>query len=78
MLHDTPDRVIAVLTEARKLAERGYTPDLIEMVLRSEGFKEAPDVIWRSAIYRELTDTAARARRRREAERAIRESGSTP
>jgi hypothetical protein len=60
----TDDKRRAVMLEqARELAARGHYPLMIETMLRTNGFPEAPEWIDPPDIRKELKDIADRARR---------------
>jgi hypothetical protein len=63
------EHVASMLRHARALAERGYSLQTAETMLSYGGFPEAREKLWQPLIARVLKDAAARASRRKEAER---------
>jgi hypothetical protein len=54
----------ALLRRARRLADEGHYPEMIQMILEADGFAKASQIITRRVVSRELKDMADNARHR--------------
>jgi hypothetical protein len=53
-----------LLRRARRLADEGHYPEMIQMILEADGFAKAADIVSRRVVSRELKDMADNARQR--------------